>query len=447
MATLPAFVAAVDDDPDKDDVKEVVDWFATKGITKQQSLVAVEIGDLGDLPTKPTVVGLARRAILAATLAYRAKLSVASGPSASQASPASSQANPVAAAMSQQLGLAGHDLSAKMLAEALAPTASSVSPVEALKAVKLELPHKMVAEAAVYNLLEAERRLAIKESRKPFLYLDFTSKELLPPWVTADAVGGQSLMPGEVATISPDEPTGNIAALSQALRSASTTPRFFRSFSQWLGSWTRYFPFAVACSHMEWVHVVAYQSTMAKLAEDQRAKYGHSYLAFLYDDIQRRSLAKRIQSGEEVDLMKELSSVNEDSMEVAKSRLVATLARIGIHLKGEESRSAASSPGFGTQAAESALAKQVAAAEALSAKAQKAVKDMARQQDVIDQRAGWDQGWQEKGGKGKDRGKRGEPPPAQGSQGEVSNRKRKSMEWIKTMRSKGGKRGGGKGYG
>ena len=446
MTTLSAFVQAVDEEPDKDDVEAVLDFFASKGITKQQGLVAVEIGDLGDLPTKPTVAGLARRAILAATLAYKARVSLAGGPSQSSG-PSSSQGSPAAAVMSQQLALAGHDLSAKTLAETIAPTVGSVSPVEALKLIKVELPHKMVAEAAVFNLLEAERRVAAKENRKPFLYLDFTSKELLPPWVTADAVGGQSLLPGELASISPEEPTGNIAALSHALRSASTSPRFFRSFSQWLGSWTRYVPFAVASTHMEWVHVVAYQSTMAKLAEDQRVKYGHSYLAFLYDDIQRRSLAKRIQSGEVVDLLKELSSVNEDSMEIAKSRLAATLAHIGIHLKGEEPRSAASGHGLGAQAAESALAKQVAAAEALSAKAQKAVKDMARQQDVIDQRAGWDPGWQEKGGKGKDRGKRGEPPPTQGAQGEVSNRKRKSMEWIKSMRSKGGKRGGGKGYG
>ena len=445
LSVMQAFVEAIDDVPDDAAVAAVVDFLSKLGINSQQSLAGLKTDELGVLPTNLVHLGLLKRTVLAASIAYKSKqqgLSPVQGGAPSQPSQGSGDAQGVSSQlMSQQLALAGNEISAKAMAEACAPSAKT--PIVALKDVGIVIPHKLMAEAALFTLLDSERRLAAKEGRKAFIYVDLTAKEILPPWVLADQVGGRTVMSGEVLTLAQDANTTSLAALGHALRAASTSPRFFRHITQWMGSWTRYWPLAVAATHLTVSEVIAYQSTIVKLAEEQRVKYGNSFLAFLYDEVHRRSIGQRIRSGEQLDFMEEFAKINDDAMDIAKSRLASTIAT----LKLQEAPGAArvgtgeSSRGAVAQAnAESALAKQSAAAEALAKKAQSAVKDLARQQDVIDRRnldqlgGHSDQGKGQGKGRGKSGGKRTKPPSEE-QEAPISNRKRKAKEWIENGRA------------
>ena len=130
-----------------------------------------------------------------------------------------------------QLMASGAEISAQLVASGLA-SASATVPIEILKRNGWQtLPFGDRPEAAVFQLLEAASK-AVKEAQPPtqaLTYVEFTAREMLPPWLTQDMLGGKVLMAGEVASGFGGEAT--ITSLSAALKAALATPWFFRSLS------------------------------------------------------------------------------------------------------------------------------------------------------------------------------------------------------------------------
>ena len=60
--------------------------------------------------------------------------------------------------------------------------------------------------------------------RAQFTYVDLTSKELLPLWLTAESIGGKSTMQ-DADLLDPSATTGSLSQLATALRAATTNPR------------------------------------------------------------------------------------------------------------------------------------------------------------------------------------------------------------------------------
>ena len=170
---------------------------------------------------------------------------------------------------------------------------------------------------------------------------------------------------------------------------------------------------------------------------------GHSYLAFVYDEMVRKSWSSRVSSGDLVDFDVETVLRDKTMLELARARLELVLQHAGL---GTESRYERRSPNSNQPAhqvnAEGALAKQQAAAEALKRKAENSSRELARQQldmenrqQALFQNQGYDgsdqkrqkrQGWLDKmhvwrnddkrNGKGT-RGKNGNGGNASGSNG------------------------------
>ena len=81
--------------------------------------------------------------------------------------------------------------------------------------------------------------------RSAFTYVDLTHKDLLPLWMSSEAVGGRTHRPGELEW-DLDDDTTSFGALGRAFKGALAKPRSFRSMVQWSEVWNRYAPAAVA---------------------------------------------------------------------------------------------------------------------------------------------------------------------------------------------------------
>ena len=309
-------------------------------------------------------------------------------------------------------------------------TGVQATPRDLLKVKNLDgLAHGLVPDVALFNLLSSEKKVAQIASRAAFLYVDLTAKEVLPTWLTAESVGGKA--PGVEGTSA----TNTVEALGAALRAASSTARSFKSFPQWLAAYTRYGAAAIACDNITVCMFLAYQSVIARIAEDQRVRGKPIHLAFIYDELFRRSIAQRLRQGEVVDMEKAFAKTDEETLEIAKSRFENTL-------EAASSFDRAGAPMSEFDATQSALSKQMAAADALRSKAERAAKELARAQDAVAARdsagsAGSASGLPRpppapKGGGGKG----GKGGGGRGSNIDLrSNKRRKSDEWIERQRA------------
>ena len=121
-----------------------------------------------------------------------------------------------------------------------------------------------------------------------------------------------------------------------------------------------------------------------KMAEEARLAGESPYLAILYDDLLRKTVSERAKRRDpELDLDAEFVKVNKEIFQLAKSRLAHVLSAAGV----TSERPSSSSGGRSFVGMESALAKQAAAADALTKKAEAAAKALARQQQEMDKRA------------------------------------------------------------
>ena len=114
----------------------------------------------------------------------------------------------------------------------------------------------------------------------------------------------------------------SLAQLSMALQTASTKPRAFSSMAQRLAAWSRYAPMAVAAGQLVWGDVVTYQSTIARISEEERASGGSPLLPVVYDAITREGWARRaLQRDPELDIAKEVAKIDTETLQLARSRL------------------------------------------------------------------------------------------------------------------------------
>ena len=83
-------------------------------------------------------------------------------------------------------------------------------------------------------------------ARAALTYVDLTSKDILPLWLTPEAIGGKSGFLGEDESLDGEAKTMSLSMLATALKSATASPRFFRSVSQWSATFFRFGSVAVA---------------------------------------------------------------------------------------------------------------------------------------------------------------------------------------------------------
>ena len=87
----------------------------------------------------------------------------------------------------------------------------------------------------------------------PFLFVDLTGKETLPMLLTPDLIGGKfQIHDDREWPLQGQVPISSLQDLGKALKSATASPRFFRTASQWSGAFLRYAIVAVATGHMAW---------------------------------------------------------------------------------------------------------------------------------------------------------------------------------------------------
>lgn len=171
-----------------------------------------------------------------------------------------------------------------------------------------DMPYYLIPGRALFLTMLSEIRRAKNESRIAFCYMRLTSDECLPPWISADMVGGKSLLPGEHgAGLGMSE----VAKLDAAIRLATSKPRWLKTLPQWHACWAKFCVAAVATGLHSHALLYVYSSLIDKLAEKCRAESMPIGLVLLYDEMRRISIAARANSGDlDLKLMSEMSTLD-----------------------------------------------------------------------------------------------------------------------------------------
>ena len=337
-----------------------------------------------ELPTKSF---LAR--VMRATIAITKAIEAAKTPpvTALVSSPGSTgtTAGPSTAMLNQ---LMGGSESALKVAAALAGGQKAVDIDEKLKAAHLgQLDFHLKAEAVMWNLLATENAAAgaAVPPRVAFTYVDFTAKEMLPMWIAPDAVGGKMLLPGEGDALAADYSNSSaIGALGAALKSASSSPRFFRSLLQWSTVYWRYAPMAIAMGQLTWNGVLGHYNTIMRLAEECKLDQDGQFLPMLYDDLLRKQMASRAEARDPLLMVEaELQKPNKAVLTAARTRLGTVVAAAGL----KKAAPMSTPPQFAASMEQSVVAKQQAALAAATRQANDAQKALQQQQKQFDTRS------------------------------------------------------------
>ena len=173
-----------------------------------------------------------------------------------------SQASVADAASSQQL-----QQSALALANAVnlhqhtaKPLEEVVDVQELLLGAKLEdTPADGIADNAMFVDLMKKTKQAKSQGRVPFSFVDITQKEFLPLWLTPESIGGRTAVAGDDVVLDSNQDTATVAKLTEALKSATAAPRFFRNLNQWVACFVKYAVLASSCGQLcrcgSWSHV------------------------------------------------------------------------------------------------------------------------------------------------------------------------------------------------
>ena len=295
-----------------------------------------------------------------------------------QANPyAGNQLNPAAERLLEHMG---HDSSALEVA-ALLSTSNTVDIQDRLKSVGLQaLPFNMIGDKQLFQALWADTCAAKTEypTRVPFTYWDLTSNTVLPPWLPGESVGGK-------AALSPDETLGTDAVrlaktLAGAVSKASNHARSFTKFSHWAAAFWRWATAAISCGQLTWVGLMAHFEVVCQIAHREQHTYkkAATFLAMLHDELARRALAQRTRARDpEIsgvpDIEKCRAKIDKQLLEMAKSRLVTTMANAGLDVQRwmDQPLPSASSARLDDNTA-SAMAKQSASLSALTREQQNA---------------------------------------------------------------------------
>ena len=281
----------------------------------------------------------------------------------------------------------GSDSSALALANIL-QTGKHVDASAKLSASSMTgLPFTLQADQSIWQLFEAENSAALNPQRKAFTYVDLTVKGLLPLWVLPEAIGGRMSLPGEMEDLIPgaNQSTLTVRQLAAALGGVSASPRFFRNFAQWSGAYWRATCVAVPMGQWTWSQSVTHCDTVARLWEEEKHT-SSSYTALLYDDMVRKSWARRAERCDPTFDMEVMTKViDAPILAAARSRILMVLGAAGISDTGASTGTGQNQIARpdGSVEQESALAKQTAAADALVRRASQATKELAKQQEAL----------------------------------------------------------------
>ena len=121
--------------------------------------------------------------------------------------------------------------------------------------------------------------------------------------------------------------TATVAQLGVALKSASTSTRFFRTLPQWLGCFSLYAVAALAAKQLTMGSVLGHLTMISRIAEEKRVGHGTAVaLAILYDDHRRREWARRS------DRKDSALNVESEAWELDKNLLDVVTVRLGSTL-------------------------------------------------------------------------------------------------------------------
>ena len=212
---------------------------------------------------------------------------------------------------------------------------------------------------------------------------------------------------------------------------------------------------AVSTQMCSWAQLFAHQASVSRIAESHQHAQQGVYLAILYDEITRKQWGTRAARGEVMDLLKEAHTPLPDLVAAAQSRLQDVLQRAGI----QESVSAPTGHVLGDVGLATVMAQQEAATTTLYRRAQDANRAMiteaerlrAREEAMLkaeteaasgagrggaNAKGGANKNWYSAKPKGGGKG-----GAAKGGDAQLSNRKKKAMQFF-AKQGRGGRRGG-----
>ena len=444
-AAFKKYLEAIDDDPPLEDVLEsVMRLLSDSGITCPKHLVGATEDEVANLWTGTIhVKAYLRRVVRAANLEGPTSPPKMQQSGGQHNSLALSPAELARDELEEAYGTSG---SAQAVALALRTTGDIVRPgvPDLLRQaeVKLEgLPHWGQADVTLWHSLWLDTQVAQKNGRKAWTYVEFTSKLLLPPWMPASALGGSA-----ANSLDPNASTAELAALSNALRGAMASPKFFRSMMQWSSIFWRYAPVAISAGQWTLVQAINYHGLICQLAEEIRCSGGtpaqpreNPLLALSYDASARESWAQRCSKMDpDFDMDEETARINERVLAAARTKWA--MSKQGK--ASDPAESARRDAGAGNQA----LAQSATAAELLQKRAAQAARSLQQEADQARRRTQAAQ---------HDQSRRDREAPSDYQQGGGGRQPRKSRrsDWFnkdqnhKTWNRGGGSKKGGKGQG
>ena len=175
--------------------------------------------------------------------------------------------------------------SAQSLAKLLAP--GKVAEVSTLldQASMKGLCFGLQAEQSLWNAMQSHSDECRSSGKTVFLFVDLTAKECLPMWLTPDQIGGKfCLREDKEGALHGGQAISNLQDLGRALKSATSSSRFFRSLGQWTGAFLRYAAVAISTKQLSWPDVLSHIDVVTQLAEQERQKGNPLFLAFVYEE-------------------------------------------------------------------------------------------------------------------------------------------------------------------
>ena len=226
---------------------------------------------------------------------------------------------------------------ASLLAPAKAVDVAALVDKASLKGLSFSLQ----AEQALWGSMQAHSEQCKAAGRKALPFIDLTSKEALPMWLTADQIGGKfHLRDDKEWSLQGGQAVSSLQDLSRTLNSATASTRFFRSVPQWIGAFLRYAVVAVATQQLAWVDVLAHVDVVMQLAEQERLKGRPPFLAFVYEKLMRRNWARRAEKGDpDLNISQEVQKIDKDVLDIARHRLTEVLKEAGLDGHDDSSQS------------------------------------------------------------------------------------------------------------
>ena len=367
---LPTVPGAVED------VAPLATQLAAAGWAAPLSFVHADASDvLGSVTVQGPVKAFLRRAVLAAT-----KISVkmeeqaeAAANSQGAADVASSQIVPATQPelVSSLQALLGTEHSALQVAEALASGVEKPKVAQILKEAGLEdLQDEFCPANEVFTAMTADSQLAKKKSLVPFTYVELTNQALLPDFLPPEAIGGKTFVPGQDECLG--NYMGNITQFSAALKALTSAPRCFRNITQWSLAFSRYAIAAVAVGQVNWTWVITHMQMVLRIASEETP-----LIAILYDEISRKQWARRAAKGDAtLVILTETSVKSLPTLELARSKVKLVTKVAGLR---DTPDNVSNAPSSHMQDAQSALTKQIAAAQQAQRQAESAMNNLQRQ--------------------------------------------------------------------